>query len=163
MKGFPYHKTHFQELYMIYYDKYKGDEKKTDKKISELKQKVAAKIIFEKYLIQAYNKQNNINTLDNWLIKDEGFDVESFIDSAIGTDDEVSIENDKSSQKFIGKKMKQQNIMTWMLDQCDSKNKVKKKKKKKQKTDNNSNNNNNQIVNNKKMKQKDITSFFKKI
>ena len=131
MRGFPYHKTHFQELYMIYYDKYNGDEKKTEKKISELKQKVAAKIIFEKYLIQAYNKQNNINTLDNWLIKEDNFDVDSFIDSAIGTDDEVSIENDKSGQKFIGKKMKQQDIMKWVLNQYDDIDNEKKKIKRK--------------------------------
>ena len=150
MKGFPYHKTHFQELYMIYYDKYKGDEKKTDKKISELKQKVAAKIIFEKYLIQAFNKQNNINTLDNWLIKDEQFDVDAFIDNAIETE-EVSIENNKNSQKFIGKKMKQQDIMKWIEEPS----KQKKKKKKKKSV------NCNQIGQAKKMKQKDITSFFK--
>lgn len=148
MRGFPYHKTHFQELYMIYYDKYKGDEKKTDKKISELKQKVAAKIIFEKYLIQAYNKQNNINTLDNWLIKDEQFDVDAFIDNAIETE-EVSIENNKNSQKFIGKKMKQQDILKWIEEPP-------KQKKKKKKSENHKGNGQT-----KKMKQKDITSFFK--
>ena len=101
--------------------------KKTDKKISELKQKVAAKIIFEKYLIQAYNKQNNINTLDNWLIKDEQFDVDAFIDNAIETE-EVSIENNKNSQKFIGKKMKQQDILKWIEEPSKEKKKKKKRK-----------------------------------
>ena len=36
MDGFPYHKSYFNDLYMIYYDKYKGDKKKTEKKLSEL-------------------------------------------------------------------------------------------------------------------------------
>ena len=161
MKGFPYHKTHFQELYMIYYDKYKGDEKKIDKKISELKQKVAAKIIFEKYLIQAYNKQNNINTLDDWLIKDN-FDVDSFIDNAISTEEEISIENDKNSQKFIGKKMKQQNILKWIPEEEKSKGK-KKRKKKVNNTNINSNTNTNNKPIKKNIKQKDITSYFNKL
>ena len=158
MKGFPYHQNHFKELYMVYYDKYNGNEKKTDKKISELKQKVAAKIIFEKYLIQAYNKQNNINTLDNWLIKDDNFDVDSFIDNAIITEDEVSIENDKNKDKFIGKKMKQQDIMKWMEQTTNTK-----KKKKKVSKGNADTNNTDKNLKNKKIKQKDITSFFKQI
>lgn len=67
MDGFPYHKDHFNNLYDVYFDKYKGDKKKTDKKISELKQKVVAKLIFEKYMVKATNKQNNVTTLDKWF------------------------------------------------------------------------------------------------
>jgi len=34
MKGYPYHANHFENLWDIYYEKYKYDKKKTDKKIS---------------------------------------------------------------------------------------------------------------------------------
>ena len=71
MDGFPYHKGHFTNLWNVYRDKYKGDIKKTDKKISELKQKVVAKLIFNEYMIQALNKQNKVNTLSTWIQVDE--------------------------------------------------------------------------------------------
>ena len=74
MKGYPYHANHFENLWHIYYEKYKGDKKKTDKKISEEKQKVVAKLIFKEYMIKAHNKQNKVNTLDGWLqIIDDAF------------------------------------------------------------------------------------------
>ena len=56
-------------MYSIYLDKYKGDKKKTEKKISDEKQKVVAKLIFEPYLIKAQNKQNDVNTLGDWLVE----------------------------------------------------------------------------------------------
>ena len=71
MEGFPYHKGHFTNLWNVYRDKYKGDIKKTDKKISELKQNVVAKLIFNEYMIQALNKQNKVNTLSRWIQVDE--------------------------------------------------------------------------------------------
>ena len=67
MKGYPYHATYFDEKYETYYHKYNGDVKKTEKKISELKQQVVAKLLFEPFLVESYNKQNNITTLDKWF------------------------------------------------------------------------------------------------
>ena len=69
MEGFPYHPDHFNNLYYIYLDKYKGDKKKTEKKISDEKQKVVAKLIFEPFMIEAINIQNDVNTLDDWMIE----------------------------------------------------------------------------------------------
>ena len=67
MDGYPYHATYFQEQYQKYYQKYDYDVIKTDKKISELKQKVVANLIFEDYLVKAYNQQNNVITIDKWI------------------------------------------------------------------------------------------------
>ena len=58
---------HFQEQYQKYYQKYDYDIIKTDKKISELKQNIVAKLIFEDYLIKAHNQQNNVITIDKWI------------------------------------------------------------------------------------------------
>ena len=67
MDGYPYHATYFQEQYQKYYQKYDYDVIKTDKKISELKQNIVAKLIFEDYLIKAHNQQNNVITIDKWI------------------------------------------------------------------------------------------------
>ena len=67
MDGYPYHSTYFQEQYQKYYQKYDYDIIKTDKKISELKQNIVAKLIFEDYLIKAHNQQNNVITIDKWI------------------------------------------------------------------------------------------------
>jgi DNA polymerase elongation subunit (family B) len=69
IKGYPYHPDHFVSIYEKYFEKYKGDKKKTEKKVSEEKQKVVAKLIFEEYLIKAEEKQNKTNNLNEWLVQ----------------------------------------------------------------------------------------------
>ena len=54
-----------------YYNKYKGDLKKTYKKISELKQKVIKKLVFDVVINYAINKVNKVNTYDEWFIEKE--------------------------------------------------------------------------------------------
>ena len=70
MEGFPYQQDYFDNLYDVYFDKYKHDQKKTEKKISALKQNVVAKLIFEEYMVKAINIQNKVNTLDSWMVEE---------------------------------------------------------------------------------------------
>ena len=69
IKGYPYQPDHFVSIYEKYFEKYKGDKKKTDKKVSEEKQKIVAKLIFEEYLIKAEEKQKKTNNLNEWLVQ----------------------------------------------------------------------------------------------
>jgi len=102
MKGYPYHANHFENLWDIYYEKYKGDKKKTDKKISEEKQKVVAKLIFKEYMILAHNKQNKVNTLDGWLqIINDAFD-----DNNENKEDTLEDEVDNSKTESTTKQVK---------------------------------------------------------
>ena len=118
MKGYPYHANHFENLWDIYYEKYKYDKKKTDKKISEEKQKVVAKLIFKEYMIQAHNKQNKVNTLDGWLqIIDDAFSEETNENEEDTLEDEVDNSKSESTTKqvkiaIVKKKLKRQTAIS---------------------------------------------------
>ena len=71
LPGYPYHNYYFEDLENQYYNKYKGDLKKTYKKISELKQKVIKKLVFDVVINYAINKVNKVNTLDEWFNESE--------------------------------------------------------------------------------------------
>ena len=156
IKGYPYQSGHFEELYIHYYNKFNGDEKKTNSKVSELKQKVVAKLIFQPFLLEAYNKQNNIRTLDSWLTIEK---IDKLIDDVLTNEDEELVEDEKSdplNKKHVvvsGKKMKQLNISSFCQKKDDNSKQIKKGKKKRPATKECRNGS-------KKTYNKDITSFL---
>ena len=73
--GFPYpgDMSHYMNLENHWYNKYDGDLKKTIKKVSQMKQLMVHKLIFNDLIIYANNKVNKINTIDKYLKKVEIF------------------------------------------------------------------------------------------
>lgn len=70
LPGYPYpgdNGDHFLNLENIYYNKYKGDLKKTAKKVSELKQKIIHKIIFSDLITYAINTHTGQKTIANFF------------------------------------------------------------------------------------------------
>ena len=69
--GFPYpgDMSHYMNLENHWYNKYDGDLKKTIKKISQIKQSMVHKLIFEDLMVYANNKVNKINTIDKYFKK----------------------------------------------------------------------------------------------
>jgi len=67
--GYKHNKNpdYFNNLEQYYYEKYKGDLKKTQKKISQLKINMIKDLIFQPLIQEAINKFNKINTLDNYF------------------------------------------------------------------------------------------------
>ena len=98
LPGYPYHNYYFEDLENQYYNKYKGDLKKTYKKISELKQKVIKKLVFEIVINYAINKINKINTLDDWLANE----------SEISSSNKIEEISDDNQTNKLGKKNKSQ-------------------------------------------------------
>lgn len=67
LKGYPYKHGHFENLYPIYFNKYDKDKKKTNEKITKLKCKIIGRILFGRYIKEAYNKQNGITEITKWF------------------------------------------------------------------------------------------------
>ena len=67
--GYKYHKhpEYFNNLEQYYYQKYNGDLKKTQKKISQLKINMIKELIFEPLIQEAIIKFKKINTLDKYI------------------------------------------------------------------------------------------------
>lgn len=168
MKGYPYHKEYFQNLYSIYYDKYKGDIKKVDNKISELKQKVVAKLIFKPFLVEAYNKQHNINTLDNWLVSknvddiiDDVLDDEDVDNSTdnINKNEPTNIDITEKGKTTFYRKLKQIDINNFIqVSKIDTNTKSNSKKKVNKKTNSKDSKSNN--IKKSKIKQSNLDKFF---
>ena len=104
-----------------YYNKYKGDLKKTAKKVSDLKQKLIRKLIFEEVINYAINKANNVNTLDDWFIAK----VESTVSNEDNTNDNpddnqslITLQSTDSQPPVSNiknlKKMKQLDLSSWL-------------------------------------------------
>ena len=74
--------------------------KKTSNKISELKQKLIKKLIFDVVINHASNKLNNINTLDKWVVPDKSIDAKE------------KKKREKYKTNHV-KKLKQTNISKW--------------------------------------------------
>ncbi len=100
LPNYPYNYNYFEQLENVYYNKYKGDLKKTSNKISELKQKLIKKLIFDVVINHASNKLNNINTLDKWVVPDKSIDVKE------------KKKREKYNTNHV-KKLKQTNISKW--------------------------------------------------
>lgn len=67
LPNFPYGIGYYDEMYNIWYNKYDGDELKTEKKIKQLKAKMVQKLIFDPLIQQARIKASNIKTIDEWF------------------------------------------------------------------------------------------------
>ena len=68
---FPYGKGYYQEMENIWYNKYLGNQIKTDKKIKQLKSQMVQKLIFQSLVDYANSKVNKLNTIDKWLKPNE--------------------------------------------------------------------------------------------
>ena len=183
LKGYPYQAGHFENLYNIYFNKYNHDIKKTDDKISELKQKLVIKLIFKKILIKCKNIQNNVNCIDKYTVKldkDDDFYI-SDIDSDDSTDLEMeddteklssnsksklknkSSEKNKNKQSTNNKKKNKINTETFKVKKikqsCIPDNWITQDEKVLSKKDKNTSPDKTETKN-KKLKNKDITSFF---
>ena len=67
LPNFPYGRGYYDELYNIWYNKYDGDELKTEKKIKQLKAQMVHKLIFEPLIQYARIKVSNGKTIDEWF------------------------------------------------------------------------------------------------
>jgi hypothetical protein len=66
--GYPYHIGYFNDLENEWYNKYGGDMEKVEKKISQIKQNLVKKLVFDHLIIKAQQKAaGNIKTLDKWF------------------------------------------------------------------------------------------------
>ena len=64
---FPYGKGYYEEMENIWFNKYLGDQVKTDKKIRQLKALMVQKLIFQQLIDYANSKVNKVNTIDKWI------------------------------------------------------------------------------------------------
>ena len=64
---FPYGKGYYEEMYNIWYNKYDGNDLKTEKKIKQLKAKMVQQLIFEPLLQHSRIQASNNKTIDNWF------------------------------------------------------------------------------------------------
>ena len=71
LPNFPYGKGYYQEIENVWYNKYLGDQIKTDKKIKQLKGQMVKKLIFQPLIDYANSKVNKVNTIDKWLKPNE--------------------------------------------------------------------------------------------
>jgi hypothetical protein len=79
LPNFPHGRGYFEEIENIWYNKYNGDEVKTEKKIKQLKQKMVQKLVFDQLIQYVYMKDRKGKTIDQWF-EPVGKD-ESVIDS----------------------------------------------------------------------------------
>ena len=140
--------NYFNNLEQHYYQKYKGDLKKTQKKISQLKINMIKELIFQPLIQEAINKFNNINTLDNY------FQIHKKEEKVVNID--IRKFNNSNSDKPILKIVKEKKLDTFFeKEKIDNElpiNKSSKPKKKQQGPD----------MKKKKMKNVSLDSFFKK-
>ena len=68
---FPYGTGYYQEMENIWYNKYLGNQIKTDKKIRQLKALMVQKLIFQPLIDYAQSRVNKVNTIDKWLKPNE--------------------------------------------------------------------------------------------
>ena len=97
---FPHRIGYYDELLNIWYNKYKGDIEKTEKKIRQLKGAMVKKLIFQPLIDYANTKINKVKTIDNWFKTEELEGVE--------VKEEVKVEKPKHEIKV--KKTKQMSL-----------------------------------------------------
>ncbi len=70
LPGYPYRNDpdYFTNLENMYFNKYGGDLKKTAKKISQVKQDLVQKLVFQPLIDYAIRKVNKVTTLDKWFV-----------------------------------------------------------------------------------------------
>jgi hypothetical protein len=69
LPGYPYRNDpdYFTNLENMYFNKYGGDLKKTAKKVSQVKQDLVQKLVFQPLVDYAIRKVNKVTTLDKWF------------------------------------------------------------------------------------------------
>jgi hypothetical protein len=71
LPNFPHGRGYYEEMYNIWYNKYDGDEVKTEKKIKQLKALMVQKLVFDPLVLYAKIKASNIKTIDTWFAPQE--------------------------------------------------------------------------------------------
>jgi DNA polymerase elongation subunit (family B) len=71
LPNFPHGRGYYEEMYNIWYNKYDGDEVKTEKKIKQLKALMVQKLVFDPLVLYAKIKASNIKTIDTWFATQE--------------------------------------------------------------------------------------------
>ena len=94
--GYPYHIGYFNDLENEWYNKYGGDMEKVEKKISQIKQNLVKKLVFDHLIIKAQQKAaGNIKTLDKWFSSASNTSTSTSDDTPNDTPNDTS---DKSNQ-----------------------------------------------------------------
>lgn len=139
--GYQYDSSYLMNLENKYYNKYDGDLKKTIKKVSDEKQKIIKKLVFNDILTYTHNKIHKINTMDKYL--------SNFSD--IKNDNSMNMENmmGSSLNSKINKRRKNKNTAN-DNNISSSNEEILKKVNKNAKKD----------IRIKKLKQLDISNFF---
>ena len=75
LPNFPHGKGYYEELENIWYNKYDGDQIKTDKKIMQLKALMVKRLIFDKLIDYANSKVTKVKTIDNWFKNEETTEI----------------------------------------------------------------------------------------
>jgi DNA polymerase elongation subunit (family B) len=107
LPNFPYGKGYYEEMYNIWYNKYDGDELKTEKKIKQLKAQMVQKLIFDPLVQYSRIKASNSKTIDEWFKPQEQNNLEqpqSTIQPKEKAKHEIKIKKSKqlSLDKFFG-------------------------------------------------------------
>ena len=123
LPNFPHGIGYYNEMYNIWYNKYDGDELKTEKKIKQLKTQMVQKLVFDPLLHYAKMKTSTQKTINEWFKPSS-----SIYGSNVNVNNTVS-DNNTASNSFIEgvpvipppvkqhiitiKKIKQQKINTY--------------------------------------------------
>lgn len=118
LPGYPYRNDpdYFTNLENMYFNKYNGDLKKTAKKVSQIKQDLVQKLVFQPLIDYAIRKVNKVTTLDKWFTNqaitssmEKKAEARPKIDIAAITV-KKTVKNESSLNKMVVKKSKQQSL-----------------------------------------------------
>jgi len=104
LPNFEYGKGYYKQMENIWYNKYGGDQEKTDNKIKKLKGQMVKKLIFQPLIDYANSKVNKINTIDNWLKTTEIVSIEESKEKKGKPNHEITIKKLKQTKLSFGKK-----------------------------------------------------------
>jgi DNA polymerase elongation subunit (family B) len=103
---FQHGKGYYEEMENIWFNKYLGDQVKTDKKIRQLKALMVQKIIFQPLIDYANSKVNKLNTIDKWFKPNENLQSEEVKEEKKieKPNHEITIKKLKQTKLSFGKK-----------------------------------------------------------
>ena len=101
---FRHGKGYYEEMENIWYNKYGGDQVKTDKKIRQLKALMVQKLIFQPLIDYAKLKVNKVNTIDNWFKLEE---IDDNINEQDNIKAKIEVKAEKPKHEIKVKKTKQ--------------------------------------------------------
>ena len=104
LPNFEYGKGYYKQMENIWYNKYGGDQEKTDNKIKKLKGQMVKKLIFQPLIDYANSKVNKINTIDNWLKTTEIVSIEESKEKKGKPNHEITIKKLKQTKLSFCKK-----------------------------------------------------------